>query len=139
MQHFNIKKLFYSPELFNLCTDFEKLTNASRSKTPSECEEVTVQENIGPQQRDLRDLGALLNVLLNEGDARRPIDSSAADFISLCQSAKVVEQLLDHNYLVKSEPFMTFLGLFDIFQFKILDNCLVTHRISIRWWKILPT
>lgn len=99
----NIYKILYRPKLLELCDDFEQLTSAGNQKSTTQHIEDTILKN---QRRDLFYLGVLLDSIL-EMEKSSPLDYEAnsdnisvTNFITLCQSAKSVEELVDHKYLI---------------------------------------
>lgn len=91
------------PKLFELCDNFDQLTLATNNQKPIvQHLEDTIKKN---QRRDLFNLGVLFDSILgiDKLSLSKNNDTNivnAISFISACKSAKSVEDLLDHKYLI---------------------------------------
>lgn len=104
--HSTITTCILRPLLIELCEEFDRLINPGTSNVQHERESLVKQ-----QRKDLFCLGSLLDGILGPkeisvcAESQSPDYSSsnpdAVDFIAACQTAKNVEQLADHKYLIQ--------------------------------------
>ncbi|KAE9552500.1 hypothetical protein FO519_004280 [Halicephalobus sp. NKZ332] len=102
---FRVSDSLIFPELSKLCDLFDAMTDSTRAKSPSSPSNRTVRSKIlDAQRRDIFSLGTLLDSITMKQSSLA--DDQASDFtevlqnfIKFCQSAKSVEQLVDHKFL----------------------------------------
>lgn len=106
--HYNVSLFdfcfnFFRPQLLQLTEEFDRLLNSDSFKP-------TLQVAKFDTKKDLFSLGTLLDVCKNSSISSYPSTTNSAglqEFITLCQSAKSIEQLVDHKYLTQGMIYAT--------------------------------
>uniref|UniRef100_A0A915E4J5 Protein kinase domain-containing protein n=1 Tax=Ditylenchus dipsaci TaxID=166011 RepID=A0A915E4J5_9BILA len=106
---FRMSDYFLLPHLKELCNEFDRLTNPASYTLQKE--QIEKGSLIKQQRGDLFCLGKLLDSILGPKDILKcdqsespscfPSNPDAVDFIKACQTAKNVEQLAEHKYLIQ--------------------------------------